>query len=58
MRKITVTMTREMYELLLYGRKATKETPGVKACVTHDEVVRYVNQAYGLLGRVADVIAE
>lgn len=55
---VTVTMSREMYNLLLHGRKGTADLPGVKACVTPEKLVEYVNAEFGLLGNVAEVISE
>ena len=55
---ISVTMSKDMYHLLLNGRKATTDQPGIKACGTHEKVVEYVNEAFGLLGQVTEVHVE
>ena len=53
---ISVTISPEMYSLLLNGRKANKDEPGIKACLTHENVVKYVDSAFGLLGKVVEVL--
>lgn len=55
---ISVTMSKEMYNLLLNGRKMTADTIGIKACGTPEKVVEYVNEAFGLLGQVMEVIVQ
>ena len=58
MKEISVTMSRAMYDLLLKGRKATKDEVGIKACKNYEGVVAYVDESYGLQGKVAEVIVE
>ena len=58
MKKVAVTMSRDMYLLLLNGRKATAEIPGVRACKTHEGVIEYLNSYYGLRGIITEVIVE
>lgn len=55
---IQVTMTKEMYRILLNGRKATDDHPGVNGCGTPEKVTEYVDQTFGLLGHVTEVIAQ
>lgn len=55
---ISVTMSKEMYLSLLNGRKATADAPGIKACGTPEKVVEYVNEAFGLLGTVEEVVIQ
>lgn len=55
---IQVTMTKEMYKVLLNGRKATEDHPGVNGCGTPEKLVQYVDDTFGLMGHVTEVIAQ
>lgn len=54
-KKIIYTMPKEMYRLLLNGRKGSADEPGIKACGTYENVVKYVDETFGLLGVVVEV---
>ena len=52
-------MSKESYNLLLNGRKSKgEESSFIKGCGTHENLVKYVDEAYGLLGKVVEVVAE
>lgn len=53
---ISVTMSKEMYMCLLNGKKATADMPGVKGLGTPEKVIEYVDNSFGLLGTVEEVI--
>ena len=55
---IQVTMTKEMYRILLNGRKATEDHPGVNGCGTPEKVAEYVDETFGLLGHVVEVVTQ
>jgi len=56
---ISVTMTKEMYNALLKGRKGTSDGGGsFNGCGTPEKVVEYVNETFGLLGEVTEVVAQ
>jgi len=56
--KITITMSKPMYRLLLNGRKATADQPAIGGCKTHKGVIDYVNATFGLYGTVENIIIE
>lgn len=56
--KITITMSKPMYRLLLNGRKATADQPAIGGCKTHQGVIDYVNATFGLYGTVENIIIE
>lgn len=55
---ISVTMKKEMYDRYLMGRKATADEIGWSGCGTYEKVVEYVNETFGLLGNVVEVIVQ
>lgn len=55
---ISVTMSKEMYMILLNGKKATSDAPGMKGCGTPEKVVEYINDTFGLLGNVEEVMVQ
>lgn len=57
-RDLSVTIPRDYYNALLYGRKGSNETlfsPGLK---TQQAVCEYLQSYMGLLGTVVEVIPE
>ena len=58
MQNIQVTMTKDMYEILLNGKKKSSDEPGFRGCGTKEKVCAYVRQAWGLLGYVTDITIE
>lgn len=54
----SVTMSKEMYDLLLKGRKGTADTPYVNGCGTPEKVAEYVDATFGLLGHVTEVLTD
>ena len=58
MKDVSVTMTKEMYRALLNGRKGSGDEPGFKGLGTYEKVVEYVDQTFGLMGRVVEVIPQ
>lgn len=55
---IMVTMTKTMYDLLLKGRKNKGDDSFVKGCGTKENLIKYINDTFGLLGDVSDVAYE
>lgn len=53
-----VTMTKTMYDLLLKGRKNKGDDSFVKGCGTKENLIKYINDTFGLLGDVSDVAYE
>ena len=58
MQNIQVSMTKDMYDILLNGKKKSSDDPGFRGCGTPDKVAAYVRQAWGLLGFVTDIVIE
>lgn len=54
-RTVSVTVSPQMYKELLHGRKGAADTPPIRGCGTHDELIRYIDRAWGLLGSVEEV---
>lgn len=53
-----ITISKDYYLLLLNGRKGKDDLPSVRACNTRENVVAFLNEAWGILGGVEDVIVE
>lgn len=51
-------MTQTMYDLLLKGRKNKGDDSFIKGCGTYDNLVKYVDETFGLLGYVVEVTHE
>lgn len=57
-RYITVTVPRDYYNALLYGRKGNSETPLFPGMKTEQAVCEHLQSYMGLLGTVVEVIPE
>lgn len=58
MREIAVSMNRGAYLMLLEGRKAGENSPGIRGCGSKEAVIQYLNDLHLFLGHVVDITVE